>query len=82
MIITGLGHYVGIIAEGGGNSLWYSEQGSWVEDESLKKVFTGVPSAVHTPILNLPSGYHARIIYLEVEVPPQVEEAQCCCNSI
>jgi len=80
MIITGLGHYVSLVADGPGEPLWYSESGTWVADESLRKIFTGVQVAVRTPILGLPSGYRARLVCSKVEVLPQHVEAPWGCG--
>jgi len=80
VIITGVGHYVSLVAEGPGNPLWYTDGGAWSEDANQRKTFTGVQVAVRTPILGLPSGYRARLVCSEVEVVEESPSIPWCCH--
>lgn len=66
-----LGHFTSISATGPGSKLWYTSDGSWSSNEGSKFVFPQTQIAVHTAMLNLPTGYHTQVNFETVPVPPR-----------
>jgi hypothetical protein len=77
------GHYVSLVAEGPGPTLWYSESIGWTVEPVYRTISLGVPPKDLTPILGLPAGYHTRIVFESVRVLPQpIQTSNCCCIPI
>ena len=74
------GHWVSLTAEGPGPVLWYSEDIGWTPEPAYRTITLGLIPKGETPILGLPVGYHTRVVFESVVVPPKPNQtSNCCC---